>query len=271
MILRLVTSNPSPAYVQRVTNVFNNNGSGVRGDIKAVVQAILLDPEARAGQFQFPDSFGKLREPLLRMTHFWRGTGALHHCGQDFPSGAITYHYANQPYRYAGYSSAYGTSDVTFGSGVGQAVLDADTVFNFFKPSYMPSGEMTTRNLRGPEFQIATDSLTVNSTTSLADKSFGNDLTDACAADPIGDMALNRSQDLALAGSANGGPADPATPLVDAYNTRFMSGQMSPFMRNVLLNTLNPISSADGADWKFQRISRALMLIQTSPEYLIQK
>ena len=135
----------------------------------------------------------------------------------------------------------------------------------------MPSGEMTTRNLHGPEFQIATDSLVVNSTNSLAGKSYGNDLTDACAADPIGDMALNRSQDLALAGSTNGGLADPATLLVDAYNTRFMSGQMSPFMRNLLLNTLNPISSADGADWKFQRISRALMLIQTSPEYLIQK
>ena len=271
LIQRLVTSNPSPAYVQRITNVFNNNGSGVRGDLKAVVQAILLDPEARVGQFQAPDSFGKLREPLLRMTHFWRGTGALHHCGQDIVSGTITYHYANQPYRYAGYSSAWDTGDAIYGSGVGQAVLDADTVFNFFKPSYIPSGEMTTRNLRGPEFQIATDSLVVNSTNTLAGKSFGNDLTDACGADPIGDMALNRSQDLALAGSANGGLANPATSLVDAYNKRLMSGQMSPFMRNVLLNTLNPISSADGSDWKLQRINRALLLILTSPEYLIQK
>ena len=267
LILRLVTSNPSPAYVQRVTNVFNNNGSGVRGDLKAVVQAILLDPEARVGQYQFPDSFGKLREPLLRMTHFWRGTGALHHCGLD--AGGL--HYANQPYRYAGYSSAWGTGDAIYDSGVGQAVLDADTVFNFFKPSYIPSGEMTTRNLRGPEFQIATDSLVVNSTNDLAGKSWNGDLTDTCGADAIGDMALNRSQDLALAGSANGGPGDPATPLVDAYNKRFMSGQMSPFMRQTLLNYLNPISSASGADWKFQRISRALLLIQTSPEYLIQK
>jgi len=271
LIQRLVTSNPSPAYVQRITNVFNNNGSGVRGDLKAVVQAILLDPEARVGQFQAPDSFGKLREPLLRMTHFWRGTGALHHCGQDFVSGAITYHYANQPYRYAGYTSAWGTNDATYGHGVGQAVLNADSVFNFFKPSYIPSGEMTTRNLRGPEFQIATDSLVVSSTTNLATKSFVGDLTDNCVNDATGDMALNRTQDLALAGSANGGPADPATPLVDAYNKRFMSGQMSPFMRNVLLNTLNPVSSADGANWKFQRIRRALLLIQTSPEYLIQK
>jgi hypothetical protein len=82
---------------------------------------------------------------------------------------------------------------------------------------------------------------------------------------------INRAQDAALAGSANGGPSDPATRLVDAYNLRFMSGQMSPFMRQVLLNTLNPIGIADGADWRAQRISRALLLILTSPEYMIQK
>ena len=59
--------------------------------------------------------------------------------------------------------------------------------------------------------------------------------------------------------------------LIDAYNIRFMSGQMSPFMRQTLLAYLNPIGSADGVDWKFQRISRALLLIQTSPEYMVQK
>ena len=271
LIQRLVTSNPSAGYVQRITNVFNNNGSGVRGDLKAVVTAILLDPEARYGQFQYQDSFGKLREPLLRMTHFWRGTGAQHHCGQNYLSGSTTYHYANQPYRYAGYTTAYGTSDETYGSGVGQAPLDSPTVFNFFKPAFLPSGEMTTRGLRGPEFQIATDSLIVSSTNSLMSKSFNGDITDACGADPIGDIALNRTQDLALAGSANGGAADPADRLVDAYNKRFMSGQMSPFMRQTLLNYLNPIGIANGADWKFQRINRALLLIHTSPEYLIQK
>lgn len=267
LIQRLVTSNPSPAYVQRISNVFNNNGVGVRGDLKAVVQAILLDQEARIGQYRAPDSFGKLREPLLRMTHFWRATGALHHCGLDVAG----LHYLNQPYRYAGYTTAYGTSDETYGSGVGQAPLDSATVFNFFKPSFVPAGEMATRGLKGPEFQIATDSLIVSSTNSLMGKSFNGDLTDACGNDPLGDIALNRSQDLALAGSANGGPTDPANALVDAYNKRFMSGQMSPFMRQTLLNYLNTIGIGSGADWKLQRIRRALLLISTSPEYLIQK
>jgi len=269
LIQRLVTSNPSPAYVQRVTSVFNNNGSGVRGDLKAVVQAILLDPEARLGPYRFPDSFGKLREPLLRMTHFWRAMSARHHCGLD--AGGL--HYANQPYRYAGYQTAYGTSDETYGSGVGQAPLNSPTVFNFFKPSFIPSGEMTTRGLRGPEFQIATDSLVASSTQSLMGKSFGFDLTDACNGDPIGEIYINRTQDLALAGSASGGVGDPATALVDAYNKRFMSGQMSPFMRQTLLGYLNTISQANsgGEDFRIARINRALLLISTSPEYLIQK
>jgi len=271
LIQRLVTSNPSPAYVQRVTSVFDDDGSAghVRGNLKAVVQAILLDPEARFGQWQRPDSFGKLREPLLRLTHFWRAMGAVHHCGQDYVSGTTTYHYANL-YRYAGYVTGWGTDDTIYGSGVGQAPLDSPTVFNFFKPGYLPPGEMATRNLIGPEFQIATDTLVVNSTTSTAAKAWELDISDTCS-DQVGDVAIDRAQDAALAGVANGGMADPADKLIEAYNLRFMSGQMSPFMRQLLLDYINPIGSADGADWKFQRISRALMLIETSPEYLIQK
>jgi uncharacterized protein (DUF1800 family) len=270
LIQRLVTSNPSAAYVQRISNVFNNNGSGVRGDLKAVVQAILLDPEARVGQFHAADSFGKLREPLLRMTHFWRAMGARHACGLD--AGGL--HYANQPYRYAGYTTAYATSDETYGSGVGQAPLDSPTVFNFFKPAFGPSGEMTTRALLGPEFQIATDSLIVSSTNSLFGKSFGGDVTDTCDNDPIGDIALTRAQDLALAGTAAGGAGSSPAGLVDAYNLRFMSGQMSPFMRNALITYLNTITSASDPnqhDARILRINRALLLISTSPEYLIQK
>jgi hypothetical protein len=274
LIQRLVTSNPSPQYVQRITSVFNDDGSPahVRGNLGAVVQAILLDHEARYGQWEQPESFGKLREPLLRLTHFWRAMGAQHHCGNDYQVGPRTYHYANQPYRYAGYVTAWGTSDSIYGNGVGQAPLNAATVFNFFKPSYLPPGEMSTAGLYGPEFQINTDTLIVNSTNSTAGKAWGYDLLDACDPnDDIGEVKINRLLDAPLAGSANGGAGDPANRLVDAYNLRLMSGQMSPFMRQTLLSVLNPISSADGPDWKQQRIRRALLLIQTSAEYMIQK
>lgn len=274
LIQRLVTSNPSPQYVQRIANVFNDDGSPahVRGNLKAVVEAILLDREARYGQWEQPTSFGKLREPLLRITHLWRAMGARHQCGNDYQVGPVIYHYANQPYRYAGYSTAWGTSDSIYGSGVGQAPLNSPTVFNFFKPSYIPPGEMSALGLLGPEFQLSTDTLIVNSTNSTAGKTWGFDVLDPCQPnDDNGEVKINRAQDAALAGSANGGPGDPANRLVDAYNLRFMSGQMSPFMRQTLLSVLNPISSADGADWKDQRIRRALLLIQTSAEYMVQK
>ena len=275
LIQRLVTSNPSPGYVQRITNVFNDDGSAqhVRGNLEAVVKAILLDPEARYGQWYFPDSFGKLREPLLRLTHYWRAMGALHHCGQD---NAVTGQYAS-PYRYAGYSTTYGVDDTVYGNGVAQAPLNADSVFNFFKPSYMPPGEATTRGLLGPEFQINTDTIITNTTNNFRYKTYGLDLTDACDAnDTIGDVYIDRAADVALAGNGSGGPGNPATALVDAYNLRFMSGQMSPFMRQTLLAALNPVGSGNFDDnafasWQFERISKALLLIITSPEYMIQK
>jgi uncharacterized protein (DUF1800 family) len=279
LIQRLVTSNPSPAYVARVATVFNNDGTGTRGNLKAVVQAILLDPEARYGQWRNPDTFGKLREPLLTVTHYWRAMGAQHKCGQTNPANGnnAAINYANQPYRYAGYGTAWNTNGTQYG-GVAQASLDAFTVFNFFKPSFAPSGEIASRGLVAPEFQLQTDSIIANSNNTFAYWMLynGQDLDEICDPNDIfGDVKVPHARDVALAGSGNGGPADPADRLVDAYNKRFLSGQMSPFMRKTLLDVLNPIDSSwaypQGSDWRLQRIDRALYLIFTSPEYMIQK
>ena len=286
LIQRLVTSNPSPAYVQRVATVFNNDGTGTRGNLKAVVQAILLDSEARLGQWQNPVTFGKLREPLLPLTHYWRAMGAQHKCGQNIAAvgtpGTDGYsppsEYANQPYRYAGYSTAWSTDQSTsYGVGVDQQSLDALTVFNFFKPAYIPPGEMTTDGLYGPEFQIATDSIVAGTNNTIASYAlYGNyDLSDTCDPnDQFGDVRVNHSQDVALAGSGQGGPTDPSDRLVDEYSKRFMSSQMSPYMRNQLVSYLNTIDHtwANGSeDWRLERVYRALYLVLTSPEYMIQK
>jgi len=263
LIQRLVTSNPSPQYVRRVSSVFNNNGSNQRGDLKAVVRAILLDPEARYGQFRDPEVFGKLREPLLRITHFWRAMGARHQCGTADPLYANG-DYANAPYRYAGYDLAYGTDDTIYGNGVGQAPIKADTVFNFFKPGYVPGGEMAAAGLLGPEFQINTDTLISNSTNAIFSfYASGFDVSDAPACSgygPPGEVAIDRSSDIAFL-TANGNAA-----LIDRYNKLFMSGQMSPFMRQALLNYLNSLGGSSK-----QRVNALLMLILTSPEYMIQK
>jgi hypothetical protein len=273
LIQRLVTSNPSPEYVARISAVFENDGTNVRGNLQAVVQAILLDPEARFGQFWDEEAFGKLREPLLRITHLWRAMGASHACGSDSPSA----HYASI-YRYAGYETAYSVGSPLY-SGVGQAPLRSDTVFNFFKPSYIPAGEMAAVALLGPEFQINTDTLITSSTGTLFEDTFsmGFDVSGACTGNDsgLGNVKINRAQDVALAGSANGGVADPATALINAYNLRFMSGQMSPFMNQTLHAALDPVSSSNYnhgyPSWQFERISKALLLILSSPEYMIQK
>lgn len=129
LIHRLVTSNPSRAYIGRVAARFNNNGFGVRGDLGAVVRAILLDVEARPA---IPnDSHGKLKEPLLRLTQLWRAYDARSVSGQ-YPIGG-------------------------FNNFLGQGPLQASSVFNFFSPFFAPTGEIRNRGLVAPEMQIATE------------------------------------------------------------------------------------------------------------------
>jgi Protein of unknown function (DUF1800) len=281
LIQRLVTSNPTPEYVGRIATIFNNDGTGSRGNLKAVVQTILLDPEARLGHWQNPDGFGKLREPAVTMVHLWRSMSVQHHCGLDIDQtnddhSVTHYRYKNQPYRYAGYSTGWNLGGTQYG-GVAQAPLDAFTVFNFFKPSFIPAGEMTTKNLLGPEFQLQTDTIIAHNNNTFAQYTiWGNyDYSDVCDAnDAYGDVMINHAKDAALAGSGKGGTADPSDRLVEAYNKRFMSGQMSPYMRQSLVSYLNTINSTWGpstADWRLQRINRALYLVLSSPEYMIQK
>lgn len=123
LIQALVKSNPSPAYVQRVSAIFNNNGNGVRGDMKALLRAVLLDAEARAGdRFVATASDGKLREPVLYVTRLLRAFKTA--------SDGVDINYYSQSMR--------------------QDVFNAPSVFNFYPPSYKPQGY----TLAGPEFKI---------------------------------------------------------------------------------------------------------------------
>ena len=122
LIQHLVTSNPSPGYVQRVTQKFNDNGSGVRGDMKAVITAVLLDPEALAARNPITSGFGKLKEPVLLVTNMLRAMNAL----------------------------SDGVYLIGQTRSMDQEVYTAPTVFNFYPADYVIPGT----NLAGPQFGI---------------------------------------------------------------------------------------------------------------------
>lgn len=135
LIQRLVTSNPSTDYVSRVTAVFNDNGSGIRGDLLAVVRAILTDQEARRLHDE-SEGFGKVREPILKQTHLWRAF--------DKSENTFSYHNPEKDFL--------------------QAPLRSPSVFNFYYPDFAPSGDIKDRGMVAPELQIVTDSSMTTST-----------------------------------------------------------------------------------------------------------
>ena len=130
LIQRFVTSNPSPAYVGRVAAAFNNNGQGVRGDMKAVIRAVLLDPEARDDRAAGKPTAGKLREPMAR---WWQYLHTTARAG----NGDRAYYDFNRM------TPAFG-----------QWPMASPSVFNFYRPDYSPPGPLRQAGLVAPEFQI---------------------------------------------------------------------------------------------------------------------
>ncbi len=239
LIQRLVTSNPSPAYVARVAAAFaDDNGAapgGSRGNLRAVARAILMDPEAR-NPAQAPAHAGKLREPLLRITALWRALDAR---SRD---GVIR----------EGWPEYYAA----------QAVLRSPTVFNFYLPTYALPGEIANAGLASPEFQITTDTYITRLSNELGGKVYwawvGN--PDLGSWDPV---QVDLARDLAI--------ADQASVLLDRYDLLFMGGRMSAGMRSALLAHLNGIAPGSWDGWRRERVQDALWLILTSPEYIVER
>ena len=133
LIRFFVTSTPTPAYVGRVTAAFNNS-SGVRGDMQAVMRAVLLDSEAIQASGTPPANFGKLKEPMLRLSAIYRGFNATSASGR--------------------YQLHYGLDEVE--TGISQAPLQSPTVFNYFHPEFAPPGPVANNSANGPEFELTT-------------------------------------------------------------------------------------------------------------------
>ena len=142
-IKHFVTSDPSPAYVERVATVFKNNGNGVTGDLAATLKAVLLDPDARGTNFITDPKFGKLKEPMLRLTMLARAFDA----GRDDS-------YEPDPADPEDLFSGLQWWDSQPGDDFLQLPYAAPSVFNFYEPDYSSAGLLRDNNLESPEFQI---------------------------------------------------------------------------------------------------------------------
>ena len=241
LIQRLVTSNPSAAYIGRVSAVFANNGKGVRGDMQAIVRAVLLDPEALAPAGTSLRT-GKLREPLLRLANWMRAFDAR------APSGVYSIYYLDDPL-----------------SGLGQSPLNAPSVFNFYRPSYVPpNSAIASAGLVAPEMQITSEP-SVTGYLNFMQEAINTGVGEARVIKP------DYTKELALSGDASA--------LVERIDLLLMNGAMSSRLRGQIVGAVNSIAvpvatSANAtqvATAQANRVKLAIFLTMASTDYLVQK
>ena len=236
LIQRLVTSNPSPSYVARVAGVFNDNGQGVRGDLGAVVKAILLDEEARPGLAMDPD--GKIKEPLLRLTQLWRAYNATSVSGKYQLLAQIP------PFIF-----------------LAQGPLQSPSVFNFFSPFYAPPGEFRDSDFVAPELEIATEYQQTLITNYMFYQSFFANSNNAASADlSEDDVLIDVAEEMLI--------ADDAEALINSVVEKLMAGRISPVLRDEIGGMLALIA---GPDDDALRVAETIYLVVTSPEYAFQR
>jgi uncharacterized protein (DUF1800 family) len=233
LIQHLVTSNPSPSYIARVATVFNNNGQGVRGDLKAVVKAILMDPEAR-GNAKCSPTYGKLREPVLFLTHLFRSL--------DCTGGM------------------WGIPQVS--RSLGQNVFSPPDVFNFYQPDFRIVADGQT--IFAPPAQILTTSTIIQRENFLND--FLNGQVQAGGdPNPVGPDTTTVVIPASLLSSLDG-LAPNAGQLVDALNQRLMHGTMSPVERQLVMDAVTSVGNNNR-----ERVRTAIYIIASSMQYQVQR
>ncbi|MEC5215272.1 uncharacterized protein (DUF1800 family) [Actimicrobium sp. GrIS 1.19] len=245
LIQQFVTSNPGAAYIGRVAAAFNDNGNGQRGDLATVMKAVLFDPEARDLRRSAEPSFGKLRDPTLRVTALLRAFGA---------------------------SSASGTFPFTEfdessqSDAIGMTPYHAPSVFNFWSPGYSPPGSPLAANgLVGPELQVANEVSVAGNLNYLRAMLF--------VGLPLNQTDIQLSLDSLLAKASDPGA------LADSMNSRLLYGQMSPVLRQAITSAVTTVALPAGAAAtpaamdaaRRKRIRLAIYLTAASPEFIVQR
>ncbi|SEF27989.1 DUF1800 domain-containing protein [Variovorax sp. NFACC27] len=235
LIQRLVTSNPSPAYVKRVADTFANNGAGVRGDMKSVFAAVLLDDEARGPAGLSDPNFGHLREPMLRLVQWGRTFGV--------GSTLDTWDIGN-------------TSDPS--QSLGQCPLRSPSVFNFFRPGYVPpSTSIASNKMVAPEFQLVNETSVggyLNFLQGILQNGFDSK-----------DVIATYAAEKALV-------TDPAA-LVRRLNLLLTGNQLSAATVALITDALSkaPLVNPSTDARRLDLICAGVLLVMGSPEYLVQK
>ncbi|MDQ3446887.1 MAG: DUF1800 domain-containing protein [Pseudomonadota bacterium] len=234
LIQRFVTSNPSAAYTGRVAAACVNNGQGVRGDMKAMIRAILLDAEARDASKIADPQFGKVREPVLRLANWAR-------C---FKATSASGNWSIRNLDSASFS-------------LGQQPWRSPSVFNFFRPGYVPPNTaIAAAGMVAPEFQLIGETAVAGYTNYMQ----GVVQSGAGIGTPR-DVRADYTSDIALAGNADA--------LLDRMNRCLMYGTMDTALRNDLRTAINAIALTGNGPTN--RVYAAILLTMASPEYLVQK
>ncbi len=231
LIQYLVTSNPSPAYVARIAAVFANNGNGTRGDLAAVVKAILLDPEARDVRWSIGStSFGRLKDPVHRAMAIARiGNLARHTDLHWWDWGGF-------------YDSAL------------QSPGNAPSVFNFYRPDYRAPGLLSQNRLAGSAFQITNSSTSISFVNQLWNNTIdGLSMWNTYSYNP------DYKEFLEVAGN----PAQ----LIDRANLLLCGGSMTAATRANLVTMLSQVPAND----LLQRVQLTIFVSSTCPEGAIQR
>lgn len=257
LIQHLVTSNPSPAYVQRVASVFNNNCAGLypenctsaRGDMKAVVRAILLDPEAR-GDAKTAPNYGKLREPIQYMNNVLRAFNAKSFDKTSTSDGVLA-----------------SNSSTDFPSTMDQPLFLPATVFSYYTPDY----EVPGTGILGPAFGILSTSTTLRRANFVNSILYsGVTVTTGTNTNRPRGTSLDTAAFEAIMANTQVSDAQRISNLMDSLNSLLMHNTMSAQMRSSIITAISTIPTSDAA-FARKRTQMAIYLVTTSSQYQVQR
>ena len=246
LIQRLVKSNPSPEYIGRVAAKFANNGSGVRGDMKAVVKAILLDPEAREGDAMLEKENGQFRNGTLRYLQFMRTSDLI------IPTNR---------YWVNGYDFYEATLHLPF---------KAPSVFNFYLPNFQPIGPIADLDLVAPEFKSHNTSTAINYINRVHAAVQWNAVSWSWQGnDPDTDEPLEPTVELNT--SYLESIADDPEKMINFLDKILTHGQLSDFTRSNMRTAMTSLYWTWNTEWKWYRARMLMYMFLISPDYTTLK